>query len=89
MPITHVAVIRKGTIHALPKPHRHWHVYEQCIWPLASVDELATEDILEEGFLIDGHQYIGRYHAIEYAKQAGQITMPRFQPRALFSEDLW
>lgn len=87
--ITHVAVWHAGVCYACPRPLRHCDVYQQYLYPLEDAGQPIYPETLEEGFLIDSHIYIDRYYGLQYAQQSGQVTLPLFQPRFLFSEDLW
>lgn len=87
--ITHVAIWHDGKCFSLPRPNRHDDVYKQFLYPIEDAGLPIFPETINEGFLINGEVYIDRYYGLQYAQQSGQVTLPLFQPRFLFSEDLW
>lgn len=81
--ITHVAIKNKGRVHSLPAPNRHHHVIH-CILPAGKV---------EEGFVDDQGNFMGRKLAFILAKANGQLNRKPgaeyYQGDELFSEDIW
>lgn len=43
----------------------------------------------DQGFVTSAGRFVQRDEAARLAVAAGQILKPKFQPNALFSEDLW
>ena len=85
--ITHVAIWRNDTIYALPKPNRHYNVF-QIIQPEDKHFQLEIQ-----GFLDENNNFLGRREAFIQATKSGQIARnpdPKlYQGDELFSEDLW
>lgn len=73
-----------GKVWMVPPPGRHHHIIRKMA--RAGCDLPITG---EQGFVTDIGRFIDRAEAVRVATAAGQITKPKFQSNALFSEDLW
>lgn len=81
-----VAIKLNGIIYTLPRPCRHHHV----IMMMAACVEVTTpirND--EQGFLLEDGRFADRLVAARFAVWSGQIDRTKYQPNALFSEDVW
>jgi hypothetical protein len=82
--ILSVAILQDSVLYMLPKPARHSDV----IFYMADLG-LPIPIKGKQGFLDSGMGFVDREQAVGIAKTCGQIVEPAFQPRELFSEDLW
>lgn len=82
--ILSAAVLLYGVVMSLPAPARHHDI-------LAKIRPLYLSPIGGDmqGFLTTTGRFVSRREAVAIATAAGQIDEPKFQPNALFSEDLW
>lgn len=87
--ITHVAIRFRGETYSLPPPYRHHDVIRLIVVTL----EIAHVDVREDdqGFLIDGEQYVRRKPALRHARECGQLKLDGIGEKIgkLFSEDVW
>jgi len=83
--INDVAIYKDGVVYVLPRPNRH------CDLISMMCNKYGFEEVVEceQGFLSASGVFLNREEALGYAKAAGQITEPKYQPNRLFSEDLW
>lgn len=98
--ITHVAIrATDGKLYILPSPNRHHNILWTYGPQLTGPERVAFRDG-EQGFMIDGEEFVSRKPAKLYALKTGQyLSLPQYEarhgvPRAytgsdLFSEDLW
>lgn len=88
--IEKAAIHYKGTVYSLPRPGRHCDVIRH-IWECLG-DKPGEEREIHcetQGFLTSTGRFVRREPAMRIAKRAGQLTVGKFQPNTLFSEDLW
>jgi len=79
------AILHDGKLWTVPKPGRHHDVMVQMF--AAGIEKIRGET---QGFITSAGRFVRREPAMRIAKQAGQILKePTFQPRVLFSEDVW
>jgi hypothetical protein len=85
--ITHVAIIYRHKLYALPRPNRH-HDVIKLIYEETGLPVLKNW----QGFLTDEGKFVGRQEALKIASSAGQVGVlrPKTSPAyILFSEDIW
>jgi hypothetical protein len=73
-----------GTVYSVTPPGRHHDVMklmkeQGCSLPISGV----------QGFLLSDGMFADRTYSAEVAIRSGQIDVCKFQPKQLFSEDLW
>lgn len=87
--ITHVAIRFQGKVYSLPEPNRHHDVIRMIARETGAATVNARED--DQGFLIDGQQYVRRGPALRIATKSGQLKPGGMGSRLgkLFSEDVW
>lgn len=78
------AILRQGKVWSVPRPGRHHDVL--MLMFSTGIEESHGDT---QGFVTSAGRFVKRGLAVRIAKKAGQITEPKFQPHALFSEDLW
>lgn len=71
-----------------PPPARH-HTLLRGMFDIIGKNEAVPIGADDQGFLTNTGRFVDRKEAAELAVFAGQITMTKFQPNTLFSEDLW
>lgn len=82
----------RGEIWTLPRPARHHHIlhvmHEVLGWNVETrkVEPLTDEERIEQGFVDDAGEFLGRRAAMLHAYLRGQISERKAE---LFSEDLW
>lgn len=84
------AILYEGTVYSLPRPGRHCDVIRH-IWEKLG-DKPGEERHIRgetQGFVTSTGRFVRREPAMRIAKAAKQLTEGKFQPCALFSEDLW
>ena len=81
--ITHVALLCKGRIYALPKPARHPDVMRMAVKD-GIVKYVGQR---EQGFLDSTGRFLSRREAKAVAVKCGQV--PSGGKPELYSEDLW
>lgn len=96
--INHVAIkLKDGRIFVMPRPYRHFHVYEMmedvfninCGGLDTDYDDIQGSD---EGFIGSNMEYLDRKQAYILANENGQFfRQPHDSYRGieLFSENLW
>lgn len=86
--ITHVALKYKGRVHAMPRPCRHHHIFNE-MYEKYGIEHVSNE---EQGFLDDKGQFINRREGLILARINGQLK-PRqpgqYDGDELYSEDIW
>ena len=88
--IVSVAIQLDGKVYSVPAPGRHIDVLRAGgVEALPSGIEKYRLARGVQGFLTVDGQFLDRKQAAEYALACGQIQRLKFQPDALFSEDLW
>ena len=79
------AILFKGKVWSTPRPGRHHDVFQVMF--AAGIPEVHGET---QGFMTSSGRFVRREPAMRIARKAGQILKePTFQPRTLFSEDVW
>lgn len=79
------AILHKGKLWIAPRPGRHHDCMKQMF--AAGIEEIRGET---QGFVTSAGRFVCRHDAMDMAREAGQILKePTFQPRTLFSEDVW
>ncbi len=87
--ITHVAIRFQGNVYSLPAPNRHHHVI-RLIVEQTGVKYVDSRDD-DQGFLIDGGEYVRRKPALRVARECGQLKPGGMGEKLgkLYSEDVW
>lgn len=71
---------------ALPKPHRHHHLFSVCA--LLGIEPDHSGDA-EQGFTTHDGRFVGRGEALMMVREAGQQMRNPNAQHQLYSEDLW
>lgn len=84
--ITGVAILREeGEMIALPRPHRHHHLYALAAFAGFSAD--GGPDT--QGFTTNTGRFVHRKEALAIAQAADQPLRKHGNIHELYSEDLW
>lgn len=80
--ITGVAILtHKGALWALPRPHRHCHIFALAAFTSDSAEHGT------QGFVTNTGHFVDRMAARKIAEIAGQVEQNG--SHVLYSEDLW
>lgn len=84
--ISTAAIRWRGVTYTLPRPGRHCDVFKH-MREVHGIEDVVGSDA--QGFVTSADRFVGRAEAAKIALAAKQTDRLKFQPRTLFSEDLW
>lgn len=79
------AVQKDGVVYVVPRPGRHDKAIHLCVSALG-IRSIGNH---EQGFVTSTGRFVDRGEAARLAYAAGQLMKLDFQPKTLFSEDVW